>query len=68
LVEHAHYLRWPMLSAMIVNKTHRETGEMEPETLAGFIAAAEALRHDVSDPMAFLKAQQRLCFLWGQKE
>lgn len=68
LVEHAHHRGWPMLSAMIVNKTHRDTGEMEPETLAGFIAAAEALKYEVSDPGAFLKAQQDLCFAWGATE
>lgn len=52
LVEHANHRRWPMLSAMIVNKNHRATGEMEPETLAGFTAAAETLRYEVSDPVA----------------
>ena len=57
-----------MLSAMIVNKNHRETGEMVSETLAGLTAAAEALRYEVSDPAAFLKSQQELCFRWGQDE
>ena len=56
------------VSPMIVNKSHRETGEMEPETLAGFTAAAEALRYDVADPVAFLKLQQALCFKWGQED
>lgn len=68
LVEHAHHHGWPMLSAMVVNKSHRETGEMEPETLAGFVAAAEALRYEVVDPKLFLKQQQELCFAWGQEE
>lgn len=67
LVEHANHLGWPMLSAMIVNKPHRETGGMEPETLAGFVAAAEALRYDVADPEAFLREQQELCFAWGDE-
>jgi 5-methylcytosine-specific restriction protein B len=68
LVEHANHRGWPMLSAMIVNKSHRETGEMEPETLAGFTAAAEALRYEVADPVAFLRSQQELCFQWGQEQ
>lgn len=66
LVEHANHHGWPMLSAMIVNKNHRERGEMEPETLAGFVAAAKALGHPVIEPLAFLKAQQELCFAWGR--
>jgi hypothetical protein len=57
-----------MLSAMIVNKAHRETGDMEPETLAGFVAAAKALRYEVSNPHEFLKKQQELCFDWGQAD
>jgi hypothetical protein len=67
LVEHAHHRGWPMLSAMIVNKSHRDSGEMEPETLSGFIKAARVLKYDVGDPSAFLKSQQALCFQWGRE-
>ena len=56
---------WPMLSAMIVNKSNVATGHMEPETLAGFTKAAEELGHQVDDPAEFLKAQQSACFEWG---
>lgn len=67
-VEHANHRGWPMLSAMIVNKRHRETGEMEPETLAGFIAAAKALKYDVTDEVEFLKEQQARCLDWGRED
>ena len=66
LVEHAHHRGWPMLSAMVVNKDRRQTGDMDPETLKGFIAAAEALKHHISDPAEFLREQQELCFQWGE--
>jgi hypothetical protein len=38
LVEYAHRQGWPMLSAIVVNQQHTNTGEMEPETLKGFLA------------------------------
>jgi hypothetical protein len=57
---------WPMLSAMVVNKQHLATGDMEPDTLAGFVKAATELGYDVADPGAFLKDQQEQCFRWGQ--
>jgi hypothetical protein len=47
LVEYAHRRGWPMLSAIVVNKPNVTTGQMEPETLKGFVegfvAAARAL-------------------------
>ncbi len=59
----------PMLSAVIVNQQHVQTGKMEPETLQGFIKAAEKLDLDVSgDPEAFLREQQRQCFAWAGHE
>jgi hypothetical protein len=65
LVRRAHSLSWPMLSAMVVNKTNLGTGEMDPSTLAGFIKAAKDLGYEVPDPVAFLKEQQQACFAWG---
>src|SRR5579883_988166 len=43
LVEYAHRHGWPMLSAVVVNQKNLETGEMEPDTLKGFIGAAQEL-------------------------
>jgi hypothetical protein len=65
LVEHAHHRGWPMLSALVVNKGHLDSGDMEPETLAGFVKAARDLGHDVADPVEFLRVQQEKCFSWG---
>src|SRR5271165_2030517 len=43
LVEYAHRNGWPMLSAIVVNKPNVSTGDMEPDTLKGFIRAAKEL-------------------------
>ncbi len=66
LVEYAHRHGWPMLSAVVVNKTNLANGEMEPETPKGFISAARGLGLTVTDAHAFLKDQQRLVFQWAE--
>jgi hypothetical protein len=66
LVEYAHFKDWPMLSAVVVNKQHRETGRMEPETLKGFIAAARDLGHEIDDAEMFLRDQQQAVFAWAK--
>jgi hypothetical protein len=55
-----------MLSAIVVNKANIKTGEMEPETLRGFIQAARALGHAVLDERAFLRKQQKAVFDWAE--
>ena len=39
IVTFAHDRRWPMLSAVVVNKQNVPSGNMEPDTLRGFINA-----------------------------
>jgi hypothetical protein len=56
LVEYAQRRGWPMLSAIVVNKQNVATGDMEPETLRGFIAAARQLALPVTDPGLFSSA------------
>ena len=65
LVDYARRRGWPMLSAMIVNKQHVQTGQMEDATLTGFVEAARALGYVITDQKAFLREQQSLCFQWG---
>ncbi|KAA2237762.1 hypothetical protein [Salinarimonas soli] len=48
----------PMISSVVVNRRHVATGAMEPETLAGFLAAARELGFTVEDAERFLRAQQ----------
>jgi 5-methylcytosine-specific restriction protein B len=55
----------PMISSIVINRIHLATGAMEPETLAGFTAAARDLGFVVDDPEAFLREQQRATFRWA---
>ena len=57
---------WPMLSAIVVNKPNIATGKMDPATLKGFVTAARALGHAVTDEEGFLRKQQAAVFAWGQ--
>lgn len=66
LVEYSHRNGWPLLSAIIVNKPNLNTGDMEPETLKGFIRAAHALGYTVTDEKAFLREQQSRVFKWAK--
>ena len=66
LVQYAHWKRWPLLSAIVVNKPNVATGKMEPETLKGFIAAARELDYPILDEEAFLREQQERVSPWAQ--
>ena len=68
VVRWAHSKGLPMLSAVVVNKQHIETGKMEPETLKGFISAAEQLGYMIEDPQKFLCDQQEKCFAMKSSE
>jgi predicted component of type VI protein secretion system len=51
-----------MLSAVVVNKQHINSGDMEPDTLKGFIGAAQELGYKIDDSNRFLREQQEKCF------
>jgi hypothetical protein len=63
--EDAKGQKWPMLSAIVVNKPNKETGRMDPATLKGFVAAARVLGHAVVDEEQFLREQQAEVFKWA---
>lgn len=67
LVSYSHDHSWAMLSAIVVNQQHLRTGNMEPDTLKGFITAAHALgRKDVGpSDEAFLRHEQGRVFAWA---
>jgi hypothetical protein len=65
LVHDAHRKGWPMLSAIVVNIQNVKSGEMEPETLKGFIASARHLGMLVTDEKKFLREQQSEVFAWA---
>lgn len=58
---------WPPLSAIVVNGEHVETGEMKPETLAGFIGAVAGVGYEIeADPEMSLSLMQRQVFTWAK--
>jgi hypothetical protein len=66
LVEYADRQGWPLLSAIVVNQPNIATGNMEPETLKGFVAAACKLGYPIIDEEAFLREQQARVFAWAE--
>ena len=68
VVEWAHARGMPMLSAIVVNKENQKTGEMRPETLQGFLGAAEELGRKVADGTTFLKEEQQRVFDYFRRD
>lgn len=68
LVEFAHRRGWPLLSSIVVNQNNLQTGDLEPSSLKGFIAAAHILKIPVTGEEAFLREQQRKVFEWGKTQ
>ncbi|MEP9400026.1 hypothetical protein [Mesorhizobium sp. KR2-14] len=65
LIDYAHGRGWPLLSAIVVNQQNVATGDMEPQTLSGFVEAARALEYVIADEKAFLGEQQERVFAWA---
>jgi 5-methylcytosine-specific restriction protein B len=67
LVTIAHERGWPLLSAIVVNKDQVDSGALEGDSLAGFLAAADMVGLKVDDPKSFLRDQQKAVFEWAKK-
>lgn len=65
IVDYAHGMGWPMLSAIVVNQRHLSSGGMDKTTLRGFAEAARWLGYTVPDEKGFLIEQQDLVFAWA---
>ena len=63
----AHGKGWPLLSSIVVNKDHLNTGELELESLTGFIKVAKELGYRVGNERRFLDEHQRQVFDWGKR-
>jgi hypothetical protein len=63
----AHQRGWPLITAIVVNKQHVDTGAMEESSLSGFIEGARRLKIVVTDELAFLKEQQQATFRWARQ-
>ncbi|HEY2032382.1 MAG TPA: hypothetical protein VGH02_01715 [Rhizomicrobium sp.] len=58
---------WPLLSALCVNATEVQTGELSGTSLDGFVAGVERVTgRRIDNSKAFLKQTQRECFEWAR--
>ncbi|MDK1377233.1 MULTISPECIES: AAA family ATPase [unclassified Sinorhizobium] len=66
LVQISHDRGWPLISAIVVNKSNLDTGKLEGESLAGFTTAVRKLGIPVNNPETFLREQQQAVFEWAK--
>jgi len=66
LIEYCHRNGLPLLSAIVVNQHNLKTGEMELETLKGFIGGVRAVGVEVGDEQHFLRQEQDRVFAWAK--
>lgn len=66
LLRISHERGWPLISAIVVSKDKLETGQLEGDSLSGFLAAVKKLGFTVDDPQAFVHQQQQAVFEWAK--
>ena len=66
LVKIAAARDWPMPTAIVVTQNNTETGTLDGTARDGFVNAAKEFGFDVSDPKAFVEAQQQAMFAWAE--
>jgi hypothetical protein len=68
LLAYCHSHEMPLLTSIVVGRDHLDSGEMDKETIDGFVAGIRRLGVSVSEPAAFLKQCQSECFEWAAKQ
>ena len=68
LLAYCHSHEMPLLTAIVVGRNHLDSGEMDEDTVNGFVAGIRRLGVSVSEPIAFLKQCQSECFEWAAKQ
>ncbi|WP_412050858.1 hypothetical protein ACK6D9_04930 [Hoeflea sp. Naph1] len=68
LLAYCHSHEMPLLTAIVVGKNHLDTGDMDEDTIEGFVAGIRRLGVSVADPVEFLKQCQSDCFEWAAKQ
>ncbi|WP_417410525.1 hypothetical protein [Hoeflea sp.] len=68
LLAFCHSHEMPLLTAIVVGREHLDSGEMDEETINGFVAGVRRLGVSVSEPVVFLKQCQSDCFEWAAKQ
>jgi hypothetical protein len=68
LIEYCHRNGLPLLSAIVVNKPNLKSGNLDPDSLKGFITGARGAGIPVTDAASFLREQQAKVFEWGRSQ
>jgi hypothetical protein len=67
LIVYCYGKGWPPLSAIVVNKQHVATGDMEESALHGFLSGVESVGYSVDgNGEAALRVFQRQVFEWAK--
>ena len=66
LLDVCHARGLPLLTAICVNQSRIDEGELSAESLAGFVAAARRLGIDVTDAEGFHLQCKDECWAWGK--
>jgi len=68
LLAYCHSHEMPLLTSIVVGRDHIDSGEMDEETIDGFVAGIRRLGVSVAEPVEFLKQCQSECFEWAAKQ
>ena len=68
LLDVCHVRKLPMLPAICVNESGRESGELEPAALRGFVTGARRLGHIIIDDLTFHREERDECWRWGRDQ
>jgi hypothetical protein len=66
LLDICHARELPLLTALCVNQSGVDTGDLGENALRGFVAGARRLGYKVTDANAFLLGCQQKCFEWAK--
>jgi hypothetical protein len=66
LIEYCLRRQMPLLSSIVVNQPNLHTGQLEPDSLKGFVVGVRGLGVSVTDEKQFLKDAQAAVFEWAR--
>jgi len=68
LLEICHARQLPLLTAICVNQSGLQDGELEEKALSGFAEGARRIGRSFSDDLAFHHACREECWTWGEMQ
>jgi hypothetical protein len=66
LLDVCHVRALPLLTAICVNKSNVESGELDQNALTGFAVGARRLGYSFTDEIGFHRAKRDECWAWGR--